>query len=62
MVKTWRNPRANVSVHQSRLGGWDVEVWQQGELLHTENWDKRPTYKDKQALIRKYEKPIKEEG
>ena len=62
MVKEWRDPRARVSVHRSRLGGWRVEVWQQGEVLYSETWDKQPRYKDKQALIRKYEKPIKEEG
>jgi hypothetical protein len=61
VVKAWRDPKANVSVHMSPFG-WMVEVWQQNKLLYSEIWDKKPTHQEKKWLIEKYEKPIKEEG
>jgi hypothetical protein len=60
MVTAWRNPNPTVSVHMSRLGGWRVEVWQQGTLLYSETWDKRPTYREKEALKRKYRRRLKD--
>jgi len=53
----WRPTKPHVGVHQSKIGGWEVTVWDADDkLIYCEYWDKRPTYQDKQYLIKKFSK------
>jgi len=56
MVPIWKPTKPRVSVHQSTLGGWKVEVWVADNLVYSDTWEKRPTPADKRYLIRKYSK------
>lgn len=56
----WVDPNPHVSVSQSNIGGWRVEVWQKDKLLHTEFMLKKPTAADRKWLAKRYghkEKP-----
>ena len=55
-VPVFRDTRPHVSVHESPIG-WTWEVWRDNKLIHCERSHRRPTFQEKQQLIRFYSTP-----